>query len=179
MTSTVRPGTDRTIVVVGHGAAGLSAALGAAEAARERRINVQVTVIERAPEADRGGNSRWSPSNLRMRAPEAMDPGFVDEIIAQSGGRADRAYFERLAADAPATARWLRGMGVEFDSPPYYLSKGPARIMLGSDMPFPIGDPAPAKVVRAAAFSEAQRKCILGDTAQGVFRVRADCWCPR
>ena len=28
---------------------------------------------------------------------------FADEILAQSGGRADRAYFERLAAEAPAT----------------------------------------------------------------------------
>ncbi len=49
------------------------------------------------------------------------------------------------------------------------------RIMLGSDMPFPIGDPAPTKVVQTAAFSDAQRKSILGDTAQGVFRVRPDC----
>ncbi len=55
----------------------------------------------------------------------------------------------------------------------------PERIMLGSDMPFPIGDPAPTKVVHAAAFSDRQRRCILGDTAQGVFRVRSDCWCPR
>ena len=57
-----------------------------------------------------------------------MEPGFVDEIVAQSGGRADRAYFERLAEEAPATVRWLQGKGVEFHSPPYYLSKGPARI---------------------------------------------------
>jgi len=55
----------------------------------------------------------------------------------------------------------------------------PERIMLGSDMPFPIGDPAPTKVVQAAAFSDAQRRCILGHTAQGVFRLRPDCWCPR
>jgi len=50
------------------------------------------------------------------------------------------------------------------------------RIMLGSDMPFPIGDPAPTKVVEAADFSDAQRRGILGETAQGVFRVRPDCW---
>jgi aminocarboxymuconate-semialdehyde decarboxylase len=58
-----------------------------------------------------------------------------------------------------------------------FLAKmsSPERIMLGSDMPFPIGDPAPTKVVQTAAFSDAQRKSILGDTAQGVFRVRPDC----
>jgi tricarballylate dehydrogenase len=128
MNDVVRPGAGRKIVVIGHGAAGLSAASTAAEAARERGIDANVTVVERAPETSCGGNSRWSPSNIRMRAPDAMEPGFVDEIVAQSGGRADRAYFERLAADAPATARWLQDMGVAFHSPPYYLSKGPARI---------------------------------------------------
>jgi tricarballylate dehydrogenase len=116
------------IVVVGHGAAGLCAALSAMEAARERGIDAHVTVVDRAAGAACGGNSRWSPSNIRMRAPDAMEPGFVDEIVEQSGGRADRAYFERLAAEAPATARWLQGKGVEFHTPPYYLAKGPSRI---------------------------------------------------
>ena len=119
---------QRRIVVIGHGAAGLCAALSALETARERGIDVRVTVIERAPEAACGGGSRWSPSNIRMRTPEAMDADFVDAILAQSGGRAERAYFERLAAEAPATARWLQDKGVEFHSPPYYLAKGPARI---------------------------------------------------
>jgi tricarballylate dehydrogenase len=117
-----------TIVVVGHGAAGLCAALSAVEAAGERGIDARVTVIDRAPEAACGGNSRFSPSNIRMRTPDAIEPGFVDEIVVQSGGRADRAYFERLAAEAPATARWLQGKGVEFHTPPYYLARGPSRI---------------------------------------------------
>lgn len=62
-----------------------------------------------------------------------------------------------------------------------YLAKkaGAERVMLGSDMPFPIGDPAPTRVVEGAYFNDAQKKAILGDTAQGVFRVRPDCWCPR
>src|SRR4051812_47483217 len=62
-----------------------------------------------------------------------------------------------------------------------YLAKkaAPERIMLGSDMPFPIGDPEPRKVVEGAYFNDAQKKGILGETAQGVFRVRPDCWCPR
>lgn len=122
------PGASCRILVIGHGAAGLSAALAATEVARERGVTVRVTVVERASDAACGGNSRWSPSNIRMRAPDEVDPEFVDEILAQSEGRADRAYFERLAEEAPATAHWLQGMGVQFHSPPYYLSKGPARI---------------------------------------------------
>jgi len=60
-----------------------------------------------------------------------------------------------------------------------YLARraGPDRIMLGSDMPFPIGDPAPTRVVEGAYLREAHRRAILGENAQRVFRVRPDCWC--
>jgi hypothetical protein len=51
--------------------------------------------------------------------------------------------------------------------------------MLGSDQPFPIGDPEPAKVLDGAYFNDALKKGILGETAQSVFRIRADCWVPR
>jgi succinate dehydrogenase/fumarate reductase flavoprotein subunit len=112
---------QRRIIVVWHGAAGLCAALLAVETAQACGIDAQV------PEAACGGNSRWSPSNVRMLSPVAMEPGFVDEIVAQSSGRADRAYFERLAAEAPATAHWLEGKGVAFHAPPYYLARGRAR----------------------------------------------------
>lgn len=119
---------QRRIIVVGHGAAGLAAALSALETARDQGIDAHVTVLDRAPEAACGGGSRFSPANIRMLSPDAMEPGFVDGIVAQSSGRADRTYFERLAAEAPATARWLQGKGVAFHTPPYYLAKGPARI---------------------------------------------------
>ncbi len=65
------------------------------------------------------------------------------------------------------------------DSLEYLFKKaGPGRVMLGSDQPFPIGDPEPGKVVEGAYFNEAQKKGILGETAQTVFRVRPDCWLP-
>ena len=55
---------------------------------------------------------------------------------------------------------------------------GTDRVMLGSDMPFPIGDPEPTKVVEGAQFSDERlKKGILGETARSVFRVRPDCWC--
>jgi tricarballylate dehydrogenase len=119
---------QRKILIVGGGAAGLCAALSALETAREGGIDARVTILDRAPETACGGGSRWSPSNIRMFAPDAMEPGFVDQVVAQSGGLADRAYFERLAAEAPATAQWLQAKGIAFHTPPYYLAKGPARI---------------------------------------------------
>ena len=62
-----------------------------------------------------------------------------------------------------------------------YLAKkaGTARIMLGSDAPFPIGDPEPKKVVDAANFSAADKDKILSLTAQAVFRLRPDSAPPR
>lgn len=62
-----------------------------------------------------------------------------------------------------------------------YLAKKatPERVMLGSDMPFPIGDPHPKKAIEGAYFTEAQKLAMLTGTAQSVFRVRSDCWCPR
>ena len=76
----------------------------------------------------------------------------------------DALYFDSVVFDADAL-RFLAGKA------------GAARIMLGSDMPFPIGDMEPCKVVHAAGFGAAERASILGGNAQGVFRIRPDCWC--
>ena len=62
-----------------------------------------------------------------------------------------------------------------------YLVKqaSPGHVMLGSDMPFNIGDPNPRNAVEGAYLPEAYRRAILGETAQKVFRIRPDCWCPK
>jgi aminocarboxymuconate-semialdehyde decarboxylase len=66
------------------------------------------------------------------------------------------------------------------DSLEYLAKKATAaRLMLGSDAPFPIGDPEPKKVVDTANFSAADKEKILSLTAQSVFRLRADCAPPR
>jgi len=73
-------------------------------------------------------------------------------------------YFDSVVFDADA----LR----------FLVAKASAdRIMLGSDMPFPIGDMEPCKVVHAAGLGESDTRSILGGKAQGVFRIRPDCWC--
>ncbi len=52
---------------------------------------------------------------------------------------------------------------------------GENRVMLGSDMPFPIGDPEPRKVIEdGGCFDDAQRKAMLSQTARAVFRLRPD-----
>jgi tricarballylate dehydrogenase len=119
---------SRKLVVIGHGAAGLAAALAAAEAARARGFPLQVTVLEKAAQAQAGGNTRWSPSYMRMAATDRIAPDFERDMQSASGGRADPAYFRALAENAPATIAWLQRKGVAFSTPVYYLSGGPPRI---------------------------------------------------
>ena len=46
---------------------------------------------------------------------------------------------------------------------------GAERIMMGSDMPFPIGDLAPLKIVQDTSFSDAERASINGGLVQKLF----------
>jgi tricarballylate dehydrogenase len=116
------------IVVVGQGAAGLAAALAAAEITPAHGEPIRITVIDKAPESEAGGNTRWSPSNMRMASAEHVEPSFVHDMLTATKSRGDESYFARLADEAPATAQWLKSHGIEFIQPPYYLSKGPPRI---------------------------------------------------
>jgi tricarballylate dehydrogenase len=118
----------RKLVIVGHGAAGLAAALSAAEQARSRGLHIEITVLEKSREDEAGGNTRWSPSYMRLAAPDRLAPGFEDNMHQASGGLADHGYFRTLAEQATATIGWLQTHGVEFTIPVYYLSTGPPRI---------------------------------------------------
>jgi tricarballylate dehydrogenase len=113
------------VVVVGMGAAGLAAAVAAAEAARG---SVRVTLIDKASEQEAGGNTRWSPSYMRMAAPDRVETSFVHDMLAATRFEGDEDYFARLAEAAPAAVRWIASHGVNFIQPTYYLAKGPPRI---------------------------------------------------
>ena len=65
---------------------------------------------------------------MRLEAPDRIAPGFEEDMQAASGGLADRRYFRTLADNAVQTIGWLQAHGVEFVTPVYYLSAGPARI---------------------------------------------------
>jgi aminocarboxymuconate-semialdehyde decarboxylase len=52
---------------------------------------------------------------------------------------------------------------------------GADKVMLGSDHPFPIGDPEPCKVVEATDLTDAERQAILGDTAVEIFHLPCGC----
>jgi tricarballylate dehydrogenase len=118
-------GLKRNLIIAGQGAAGLAAALSAAE---ETQGSIAITLIDKAPQDQAGGNTLWSPSNMRMASPDRVEPGFVQDMLSATQFRGEESYFQRLAMEAPAAVKWLQSYGVEFIQPPYYMAQGASRI---------------------------------------------------
>jgi aminocarboxymuconate-semialdehyde decarboxylase len=49
---------------------------------------------------------------------------------------------------------------------------GTDRLMMGSDMPFPIGDTEPMKIIAEAGLSKTQTDSINGRLAARLFRIQ-------
>jgi tricarballylate dehydrogenase len=121
------------VAVVGCGIAGLSAAVAAQEA------GARVVVIERAPEAEYGGNTRYTEAFLRMKSVSEVSDDFADRLQANSGynvdpslamqtlnseatqpaivktlNMLDPAVIETFADAAGPTLEWLQTVGVRF-----------------------------------------------------------------
>ena len=176
MRDTASPQPAKRLIVVGQGAAGLCAAVSALTQARTQGVKVQVTLLDAAPIDQSGGNTRWSPSNIRLQANHQMAPGFVDDIMTESGGLADAAYFQQLAEQAPEMADWLVSLGIVFQSPPYYLAKGPARIQpMGGGVALIQAMLAQARALGLALVYEFKLTDLIGDATQvkGVVGVDA------
>src|ERR1700760_4449199 len=105
----------QNLVVVGHGAAGLAAALSAGEQGGGCGARLDITLLEKSREAEAGGNTRWSPSYMRLAAPDRLAPGFEEDMQQAAGGLADRNYFATLAERATPTIGWLQTHGIEFE----------------------------------------------------------------
>ncbi len=84
---------------------------------------------------------------MRLDSPDRIDPGFAEDMLKVCGGQGDSDYFHTLAHNATATIGWLQSHGVEFVTPVYYLSAGPARIQ-------PVGG---GSAIVAKLFEAAQR----------------------
>ncbi|HYF09164.1 MAG TPA: FAD-binding protein [Acetobacteraceae bacterium] len=156
------------LVVAGCGVAGLSAAVAAAEG------GARVAVLERAPRAERGGQSRYTEAYLRMKSEAEVtddfethlaengalpyaDPDLAPEVarpMAQRAGHAralsmlDPEVIGTFAERAGPTIAWLKGMGVRFDFlPTQFLTRSQPRLL-------PVGGGA-ALVEALAARAEA------------------------
>jgi tricarballylate dehydrogenase len=132
--------SDRDLVIVGCGIAGTSAAVTALQA------GLSVTLLERAPEEDFGGNSRWTEAYLRMKndsevsddfeehfahnAGVNLDPNVLDAVAGEyahwpsyvkAHPLPDPELIAHFAAGVPPTIAWLKSFGLRFAPQPIYL----------------------------------------------------------
>ncbi|KQR99501.1 hypothetical protein ASG12_01355 [Williamsia sp. Leaf354] len=115
---------DVDVIVIGCGAAGLSAAT----SVLEQRTGTRVLVLERSSVESRGGNTAWTSSFFRTT--EHGDPSvdFTDRMHALSEGRTPADHITALAAGCRETIDWLAtGHGIRFvtDSTYFLTSRGP------------------------------------------------------
>jgi aminocarboxymuconate-semialdehyde decarboxylase len=90
----------------------------------------------------------------RLKRNHAITPGIGDPVAALNA-----IYTDTILHDARVLKFVIEMMGSE-------------RLMMGSDMPFPIGDPEPMKIVAAASLSKAQTDSINGGLAARLFRFQ-------
>lgn len=110
------PSYDFDVVVVGGGIAGLCAALTA------REDGASVMLAEKAPQAERGGNTRFADAQMRFPH-EADEYGartyteeeMIDDMMRISRGRANRELIETLVRNARNTVDWLTELGIEWE----------------------------------------------------------------
>ncbi len=101
------------LIVLGCGAAGLSAAVSYAAEARARGRAPRVAVLERATREGRGGATRWTSSWFRITEDRGLDPAFVGQMETLSNGLADLDYCRTLEREAAAALGFLEANDVE------------------------------------------------------------------
>jgi tricarballylate dehydrogenase len=101
------------LLVVGCGAAGLSAAVSYAAEARTRGNGARIAVLERATKEGRGGATRWTSAWFRITEDRRLDPNFVGQMADVSRGLADLDYCRTLEREVTATLKFLEAHDVE------------------------------------------------------------------
>lgn len=109
---------DFDLVVVGCGAAGLSAAISFVRSATAAGRYPRVAVLETAPEEERGGASAWTNSGFRATRKYGLDPLWIGMVEESSNGLADLDYCRRYEREVPATFAFLDAEGIELQEIP-------------------------------------------------------------
>ena len=89
----------------------------------------------------------------RLRRNQKITPGVADPVEGLAA-----LYTDSVLHDARVLRFVIEIMGAD-------------RVMMGSDMPFPIGDDEPAKIVAAAGLKPDQVASITGGLAERLFRI--------
>jgi tricarballylate dehydrogenase len=110
-TSTTPPQYD--LIVIGFGAAGLSAALSFADATEGQRPSAKIAILERSSKEERGGATRWTGAFLRIDRDRRLDSNWAEHVSQVSGGLADIEYCRTVERETPQTLEFVERHGVE------------------------------------------------------------------
>jgi tricarballylate dehydrogenase len=186
---------DYDVVVVGHGIAGLASAISALEA------GARVAVLERATEAEAGGNTRYTEAFLRMASLEGVAHDLEDRLLSDHMGYPDPGILQdavndraswsapmrtldvvdgevvmRLSDEAPTTLQWLTAHGMVFDAlPTPFLTQSTTRMSpVGGGWQLVETLSARAKDLGATFLYEATALSLVQDDTGAVVGVRTD-----
>ena len=98
------------VVIVGHGAAGLSAAVSFLES--YEGDNPRVAVLDRAPFEQRGGSTAWTSSSFRLDDEGHLHASWGEIVKRTAGDELNASYVETFYENAVDTLNWLRLHGV-------------------------------------------------------------------
>lgn len=114
------------IVVIGAGVAGLTAAVAAAEAAPERTV----VLLDKAPQREAGGNTKWTDAYFRLEDVYEPAEGFAEDMASFSRGKTDAGYVKVLLDELPAAMDWIQSHGVRFHRrATYFVTASKPRMM--------------------------------------------------
>ncbi|MFB6108072.1 MAG: FAD-dependent tricarballylate dehydrogenase TcuA [Haloplanus sp.] len=162
--------TEYDLVVVGCGMAGLAAGLRAGER------GLDAVVLEKTPEEERGGQTRYvqsfrAPSadsglpdrGYEFDVPDYSKEDFYDDIMAQTNGKADADMARTLVEDASPTIEWLTDHGVDWEMEPPHVGYTVARTFVdGEDLVSTLVDAVESAGVDVVYDAEA-RSLVEGD----------------
>jgi len=182
------------VVVAGCGIGGLSAAVSALEE------GATVAILERAPEPERGGNTRYTEAYLRMKSEREVADDFEAHFAHNSGGYldpelvdatkdqyatwpsilkalsfADPEVVSAFAKGCGPTIQWLKGFGVRFDFlPTQFLTKSQPRLLpIGGGLALLEALAARVNELGGKFFYQTTAQSLLQDDTGGVIGVRA------
>ena len=182
------------VVVAGCGIGGLCAAVSALEE------GATVAILERAPEHERGGNTRYTEAYLRMKSETEVTDDFEAHFMANSGGYLDPAVVDAAKGDYATwpsivkalafadpevvaafasgcgpTLQWLRTLGVRFDFlPTQFLTKSQPRLLpIGGGLALLEALAARAAALGGRFFYQVTARSLIQDSSGAVVGLSA------